>query len=106
MAWPDYQQLSSRQVPFRELFANIRLFKTLKFATLILLLIVVYLIGTHLSLLPFLQTKRLHDIIAQSTSLTIIDQLFTGGSLSVLSPFALGIFPLLLSKNWAITFTG
>ena len=102
MAWPDYQQLSLRSVTLRQLFANIRLLKTMRIAALILLLIMVYVVGTHLSLLLFLNNKRLHNSIAQSTFLTIIDQLFTGGSLSVLSPFALGIFPLVLFRSWRL----
>jgi hypothetical protein len=106
VAWPDYHQLSLHSVSLRGLFANIRLLKAMKVAVLILLLIIVYLVGTHLSLLPFLNNKRLHNSIVQSTFLTIIDQLFTGGSLNVLSPFALGIFPLFLFRGWTAMFTG
>lgn len=104
MAWPNYQQTALRSLTLRELFANVRPFKTAGVVLLVLLLSALYIIGTRLSLLPFLQNQKLHTIIEQTAFLSVIDQLFTGGSLGVLSPFALGILPLLVFRSWTKMF--
>lgn len=101
MAWPNYQQVPLRSLTLRELLANDRLFKTIRAAVLILILAAVYLVGTHLTLLPFLNRGRFQVAIEQSEFFVLLDQLFTGGSLSTLSPFAAGILPLLLFRNWS-----
>lgn len=93
MDWPKYESLTPQAFSLAHLRYFFSDWQSLKAIGTVMILIALYLLGIHLSL-PLANTQHLHQIISSSQMLTIIDELFTGGALGNLAPFALGIFPL------------
>ncbi len=105
MLWPKYRNPS----PYTVSMAHLKFFvsdtRSLKSIGLIALLILLYLLGIHLSL-PFADVQQMQHLMEQSLFLSAVNVFFTGGALGNVSPLALGILPLIFLYSGSARITG
>lgn len=95
MNWPKYREINTFHISTNHLFEVITNFALITGAIKVFIIILVYVEGVQFSV-PFADAAKMKVLVEQSHILTVIDAFFTGGALANVSPFALGILPLML----------